>query len=417
LYFPSVCVCSLPVRATRGWFIYTELIVLFFIHGMALGMWFVPLTTVLEANGLHAIRPYAFATSALAAFVSPLLFGAMADRHLGPVRVLRWIAVATAISMAAVATGIQARWNPWLVLGLIQILALFIAPAWSLSTTIVLARLSDAKREFGPVRALGTLGWMAGCWVVSAFRADTSPMAAFAGAAAWLGLSVFTLLLPDVTPPKSLEQLSLRQRLGLDALILLKHHDHQVVFLTAALIAIPLAAFYPFTPPHLLDLGLVRTSAWMTLGQVTEIVAMLGLAGLLTRWRLKWIFACGLGFALLRYVLCALDGKVWVLTGVTLHGFAFTLFFVTVPIYLNERIDIAWRARAQALFTLMTSGVGNLIGYLGTGWWFAACERPEGMRWSLFWSGLALAVAGVLVYFLFAYHGRSGKLASSAEPN
>src|SRR5688572_13608582 len=228
LYFPGVRVCSLPVRATRGWFIYTELIVLFFIHGMALGMWFVPLTTVLEANGLHAIRPYAFATSALAAFVSPLLFGAMADRHLGPVRVLRWIAFATAISMTAVAVGIQAHWNPWLVLGLIQILALFIAPAWSLSTTIVLARLTDAKREFGPVRALGTLGWMSGCWVVSAFRADASPMAAFAGAVAWLGLSGFTLLLPDVTPPKSLEQLSFRQRLGLDALILLKHHDHQV---------------------------------------------------------------------------------------------------------------------------------------------------------------------------------------------
>ena len=60
---------------------------------MALGMWWVPLTTVLEAEGMHAIRPYAFATSALAALVSPLVFGALADRHLGPVRVLRWIAL------------------------------------------------------------------------------------------------------------------------------------------------------------------------------------------------------------------------------------------------------------------------------------------------------------------------------------
>jgi MFS family permease len=170
-----------------------------------------------------------------------------------------------------------------------------------------------------------------------------------------------------------------------------------------------LAAFYPFTPSHLLDLGLERTSAWMTLGQVTEIIAMLGLARVLTRWRLKWIFACGLGFALLRYVLCALDGKGWVLAGVTLHGFAFTLFFVTAPIYLNERIDAAWRTRAQALFTLMTSGAGNLIGYLGTGWWFAACQRADGMHWPLFWSGLAAAVACVLVYFLIAYHGRGGQ--------
>ena len=80
-----------------------------------------------------------------------------------------------------------------------------------------------------------------------------------------------------------------------------------------------------------------------------------------------------------------------------------------MPIYLNERIDAAWRARAQALFSLMTSGAGNLIGYLGTGWWFAACERPDGMHWSLFWAGLAASVAAVLVYFLVAYHGRGQK--------
>ena len=86
---------------------------------MALGMWFVPLSTVLDAHGLHQIKPYAFATSALAAFVSPLLFGAMADRHLGPVRVLRGLSIATALAMALATTAIQLGWNAWLVLGLI----------------------------------------------------------------------------------------------------------------------------------------------------------------------------------------------------------------------------------------------------------------------------------------------------------
>ena len=65
-----------------------------------------------------------------------------------------------------------------------------------------------------------------------------------------------------------------------------------------------------------------------------------------------------------------------------------------------------WRARAQALMTLMTNGVGNFTGYLITGWWFAACARPAGTQWSLFWGVLATAVAAVLVYFLTAYHGR-----------
>ena len=63
-----------------------ELVALFFIEGAALATWFVPLSTVLDAHGLQTIKPYAFAASALAAFVSPLIFGAIADRHASPVR-------------------------------------------------------------------------------------------------------------------------------------------------------------------------------------------------------------------------------------------------------------------------------------------------------------------------------------------
>ena len=46
---------------------YAELTALFFIQGASLGTWFVPLSTVLDAHGFQAIKPYAFATSAVAA--------------------------------------------------------------------------------------------------------------------------------------------------------------------------------------------------------------------------------------------------------------------------------------------------------------------------------------------------------------
>jgi MFS family permease len=79
---------------------YAELVALYFMQGAAIGMWTVPLSRVLDAHGLQAIKPYAFACSALAAFVSPLIFGAMADRHFAPVVVLRWVSLATAAAMA-----------------------------------------------------------------------------------------------------------------------------------------------------------------------------------------------------------------------------------------------------------------------------------------------------------------------------
>jgi len=393
-------------RGAPPWVEYTELTALFLIQGAAMGMWFVPLSTVLDAHGLQAIKPFAFATTGVAAFISPLFFGAMADRHASPVKVLRGLALATAAAMALASTAIQFGWSPWLVLAFIQLHALCSSPTWSIASTIVFSRLRDAKREFGPIRAMATLGWMGGCWLVSALNADASTRAGHNGALAWLVVAAFTFLLPEVESPQPSGRPTLSQRLGLDALTLLKNPDHRVVFITAALFNIPLAAFYPYTPPHLRELGLTHTTAWMTLGQVTEIFAMLLLARVLATCRLKWVLAAGLGCGFLRYALCALDGKAWILLGITLHGCSFTLVLITAQIYLDERIDPAWRARAQALMALLTGGVGNLIGYLGTGWWFAANARPEGEHWPVFWGGLAVAVAVVLAYFLAAYHGR-----------
>ena len=126
--------------------------------------------------------------------------------------------------------------------------------------------------------------------------------------------------------------------------------------------------------------------------------------------RHRWIvLAAGLGFALLRYLCFVMGTPGWLMAGITLHGVAFTLFFVTAPIYLNERVDAAWRARSQALMSLMTAGIGNLVGYLAAGWWFTACETPDGVRWPVFWGGLAAVVALVLVYFVSTYRGQQGK--------
>jgi nucleoside transporter len=346
---------------------YAELIVLFFIQGAALGMWFVPLSAVLDAHGFADIKSYAFATSAVAAFISPLVFGAVADRHASPVKVLRWLALATALAMALASTAIRAEWSSGVVLALIQLHALCSAPTWSISSTIIFARLADAKKEFGPIRAMATIGWMGGCLLISVLDADRSTLSGYFGAVTWLLVGAFTFFLPVLETPKFVENLTWTQRLGLDALVLLREKDHRVVFLTTALFTIPLAGFYPYAPSHLREMGLVHTSAWMSLGQITEIVAMFSLGALLLRWRLKWIFACGLGFGVVRFALSALDTKAGLIAGIILHGCSFTLVLITAQIYLNQRVDPAWRARAQALMALMNGGVGSLLGYLGTG--------------------------------------------------
>jgi hypothetical protein len=50
--------------------------------------------------------------------------------------------------------------------------------------------------------------------------------------------------------------------------------------------------------------------------------------------------------------------------------------------------------------------VGNLIGYLGSGWWFNACTQSNKTHWPVFWGALAAAVGAVMIYFLAAYRGK-----------
>jgi MFS family permease len=388
---------------------YAELVILFLIQGAAMAIWFVPLGPILDAHGMHDIKPFAFAASAIAAFISPLMFGAMADRQVPPAKVLRWLASATAVMTAAVAAAIQNGLNPWLVLALIQIFSLSYAPMFSISTALVLARLENAQKEFGPVRSLATIGWMGGGLLISALNLDRSALAGYLGAVFWLIVAAFTYFLPALEIPKSAQHLSWHERLGLDALTLLKDRDTRVVFITATLFNIPLAAFYPYAPTNLHDLGFAHTSAWMSLAQSSEFVAMFSLAWLLHNWRLKCIFACGLAIGVMRFALSAVNTKSSLLLGVGLHGASYVLVFITAQIYLNQRINSAWRTRAQALLTLMTNGVGNLVGYLGTGWWFVTCTTENQTHWPVFWGALAAVVAGVMIYFLKAYRGREIK--------
>jgi lipoprotein signal peptidase len=145
----------------------------------------------------------------------------------------------------------------------------------------------------------------------------------------------------------------------------------------------------------------------MCLAQVSEIAGMFSVGWLLLNWRLKWIFACGLLIGVVRFGLSAVNAKTWLLLGIGLHGASFALVFITATIYINQRVAAAWRTRAQALLTLMNGGVGNLIGYLGTGWWFDYCTRTGQTQWTLFWGALTAIVVGVLIYFLTAYRGRA----------
>lgn len=377
-----------------------------------MGMWLVPFGNVLKEHGYEKIIAYCYASSGVAALISPMIVGALADQRIPPARLLRWLGCGAALSLVAAFYGIDHRWSPLAVLAAIQGYAIFYAPVFGLSTSYVFARLDDPQKQFGPLRAAATVGWMAaGGFVSWVLMADVSTRSGYAAAVTWLIGAAFTFVLPEVAPADVIQKRSWRDVLGLEALALFTDRDHRMVFITAALFTMPMAAFYPYAPMHLREAGVEQATAAMALGQVTEIIAMFCLAGLFARVRLKWVFLAGIGFGILRYVLFALDSKPWLLAGVTLHGFAFTLFFITAQIYLNQRVPARMRARSQALLGVMTGGFGNLFGYLGCGWWRDANAAGPDTHWPVYWLGLAFSMSVIFTLFAILYRGQPGAAA------
>lgn len=394
-----------------------RLCALYAMHACALGLWGVNFSNVLKTHGLEHIVPYAYACSSIAALLSPLAVGALADQRMAPEKVLRILGLGCMFFIALLFYAIQHHWGAGWVLVLAQIHALWSVPTFGLSTSLILSRLTRAKEEFGPVRIWATIGWMGAGAVISwVLHADDSVVSGYAACVAW-GITVaMTFTLPRyerfVLPkPKR----TIREILGLDALPLLAHPDHRVVFIAAAMLNMSLSAFYPFAVLHLEDLGVRQVTVAMSIGQITEIIAMFWLSSLLSKLRLKWVFLSGIGFGVLRYGVFVLDSKAALFTGIFLHGLCFTLFFITAQIYLEQRVPAEMRARAQALLTLMMSGVGNLLGSLGAGWWRLACQTEGHTDWPRFWSGMTGLTMIVFVFFALAYKGRKrGALEPSA---
>ena len=380
---------------------HADLMLLFFFQAMAGAIWVVPLGAVLKAHGYPEVWPYAFGCTALAAILSPLIFGALADRHIAPAVVLRWLAAVSGVLVVCSWIGIRAHCSALLLIALMLVLALCVAPMNSIIPSIVFLRLKNESRRFGPLRSLGTMGWIAGCWLISLSLSDASINSLLFCAAAYLVLIPVSFLVPTIPPLNPGQSLTWHERLGLDALVLLKDPGLRVVFVMCTLLCIPSAVFYPVTPLYLDTLGFHHNSAWMTLGQVTEVIALISLSGL--RVMSRGIFLAGLILSVVRFAFCALGLGGFLLAGIALHGFSLMLVLVAAQIYVGQRVDFSWQVRAQALFGVLTTGLGSLVGFLCSGWWFRACTTSRGVSWGEFWWGCAVVSVGIVIYFLITY--------------
>jgi hypothetical protein len=344
-----------------------------------------------------------------------MVAGTLADRHVAPERLLAVLNLCSGVLLILTHAAVAQGWGAGVFMSLMMVYALCNAPGFSLVTSIVLSRLSDARREFGPIRVWATWGWMLASFAVGKLALDHSPYAGYLAGAIFLVEAAYCMTLRPTVPPPDKAPRRLRDLFGWEALPLLKHPDHRLIFITSALFTALMSTLYVYTVQHLEANGDAQPSTTMSLAQLCEGLATFGLAAALTRFRIKWLLAAGLFFGFLRYGLLALDVRPALVASVALHGPLFVVFYLTCQIYLEQRIDPRIRSQGQALLSLMNSGIGNLLGYLSIKWWFEYCRHADKtVDWPKFWSVLAAGVAILMVLFLVFYKGRKREAAPAA---
>ncbi|ANC41644.1 MAG: nucleoside permease [Hafnia alvei] len=395
----------------------TKLSVMMFVEWFIWGAWFVPLWQYLNKLGFSPSEiAWSYSSTAIAAILSPVLVGVIADRYFAAQKVLGWLHLVGGALMLLLAWQTQfSTFFPLLV-----VYALTYMPTVALTNSIAFANIRDTEKDFPRIRVLGTLGWIASGLVVGFMLppllgmdnvSDTNmPLIVTALASVLLGL--YSFMLPN-TPPKVGQRTDIKDLLGLNALGLLRDRSFAIFALCSFLFCMPLAFYYQFANGYLTQVGLENATGWMTLGQVSEIFAMLALPFLLKRYGIKKVLLLGFVTAGIRYVLFIYGGTADLLMysmlfiGILLHGVSYDFYFVTGYIYVDKKAPAHMRTAAQGLITLICQGFGSFIGNWLGGRAMTAFQLPEahnGMTfdWFTVWGvGAAMVFAVMLLFILF----------------
>ena len=239
-------------------------------------------------------------------------------------------------------------------------------PTLALTNSLAFRQMSDPKAEFGPIRVLGTLGWIVAGLIIGSLGWEATAKPVQLAAAASLLMALYCLTLP-ATPPLAKESSSgIKGIFPHEAVSLLKERSMAVFAAASFLIGIPLQFYYAFTNLFLNEAGVRNAAGQMTGGQMSELLCMLLIPWFFRRLGVKYMLIAGMSAWVLRYAMFA-------------YGNA------------GPRMS-------------MTYGVGMFVGSWLSGAVVQHYTRPEGgHEWRAIWNFSALTAAIVLVLFTLTF--------------
>jgi nucleoside transporter len=370
------------------------------------GAWYVTMGTyLLTSLNVDAVQVgAAYANLSIAAIISPIFVGLIADRFFSAQKVLGILHIFGAGTLYIISTVEHFEGFWWLIL----LYTLLYMPTISLANSISFSQMEDPGKEFPKVRVLGTVGWIAAGLLIGFMDIESSYLTFRIAAVCSLLLGIFSFFLPS-TPPKK-KSASLASIVGLDALVLFKDRSFVVFFISSIVICIPLAFYYSFANPFLNEIGLENAAGKMTLGQASEFLFMLLMPFAFSKLGIKRVMLVGMIAWVVRYLFFAfgdVGSGTWMLyMGIMLHGICYDFFFVSGQIYIDKKSKGSIRNSAQGLITFATYGIGMLIGSFLAGFvtetFVSNFDDEISYDWQSIWlipGAIALLVAILFMFF------------------
>lgn len=302
--------------------------------------------------------------------------------------------------------------------------ALVFMPTATLTNSMSFHHLPDPQVDFPRVRVLGPVGWIVGGLIVGQLHLESTALPMRIAAVASLAFAVFCLFLPHTPPPAAGHRARLRDLLGLDALRLMKDRAFAIFILGSFLASIPIQAYSAFPNLFLNEIGVHAAASKMTLAQCSEVVFTLSLPWFLPRLGVRRMLLIGLAAWTLRYLLFAAGDagalQPLLLAGFALHGLCYSFFMLTGQIFVEQRADARTRASAQGFISLITLGLGYLVGGWVSGGVVDLFARhgPAGAvshDWHAIWLVPAASAFAVLLLLAVAFRPERSSAVVPAE--
>jgi len=392
-----------------------QLSFMMFLEFFIWGGWFVTLGSFLGNNlgATGAETGMAYSTQSWGAIIAPFIIGLIADRFFNAEKILGVLHLIGAFLMYQMSNSTEfADFYPYVLGYMIAYM-----PTLALVNSVSFNQMTDPSKQFPFVRVFGTIGWIiAGLIISLVFKWDSEANLAsgmlsntfimVAIASAVLGIFSFTL---PKTPPKGKgEKASISDILGLEALNLLKDRNFLIFFVSSVLICIPLAFYYQNISLFLTEYKVENSTAWASLGQLSEVGFMLLLPFFFKKYGFKKTILFGMLAWGIRYALFAYgnagDLFFMLAIGIALHGICYDFFFVSGQIYTDSKAGAKVKSAAQGLITLATYGVGMLVGFWVAGQIVDKNVLEDGTHsWHDVWTFPALFALGVFVLFALLF--------------